>query len=139
MSRSTQQPESPDKVRRRILIIDDDRSFLCYLQEYAQRCCPGLEVAVYDNPIQGLAAIRADLELLLLDLEMPGVDGVKILGYAVAKGLSKNRIIILSGRDADYLHDLFPMGSCLAVLNKHEVRQKQVLDMIFQALQRKFG
>lgn len=139
MSTATTQTDSSGKEPRRILIIDDDRSFLSYLQDYAQRCCPGLEVAVCDNPIQGLAAIRADLELLLLDLEMPGIDGAKVLGYAVAKGLNKNRIIILSGRDADYLHDLFPMGSCLAVLNKHEVRQKQVLDMIFQALQRKFG
>jgi len=52
-------------------------------------------------------------------------------------GLSKNRIIILSGRDADYLHQRFPMGSCLAVLNKFEARQKAVLDMIFNSLQRK--
>jgi CheY-like chemotaxis protein len=135
-------PEVSDPLsarRRKILIIDDDRSFLAYLQNYARRSCPGLEVAICDNPVQGLAAIHSGLELLLLDLEMPGLDGAKVLGYAVAKGLDKNRIIILSGRDADYLHDRFPMGSCLAVLNKHEVRQKQVLDMIFHALQRKFG
>jgi len=29
------------------------------------------------------------------------------------------------------------MGSCLAVLNKHEVRQKAVLDMIFSSLSKK--
>jgi hypothetical protein len=51
--------------------------------------------------------------------------------------LSKNRIIILSGRDAEYLHERFPLGSCLAVLNKYEGRQKDVLDMIFKSLQQK--
>jgi hypothetical protein len=68
---------------------------------------------------------------------MPGLDGSKILSYAVSKGLSKNRIVILSGRDAEYLHQKFPMGSCLAVLNKYEGQQRDVLDMIFSSLQQK--
>ncbi len=68
---------------------------------------------------------------------MPGIDGAKILAYAAAKGLSRSRVVILSGRDAEYLHQCFPMGSCLAVLNKFETRQKAVLQMIFSALQKK--
>jgi hypothetical protein len=68
---------------------------------------------------------------------MPGLDGSKVLSYAVSRGMSKNRIIILSGRDAEYLHKRFPMGSCLAVLNKYEGRQKDALDMIFSSLQQK--
>jgi hypothetical protein len=51
--------------------------------------------------------------------------------------VSKHRIIILSGHDAEYLHDQFPMGSRLAVLNKFEVQQENALDMIFNSLQRK--
>jgi hypothetical protein len=65
------------------------------------------------------------------------LDGSKILSYAVSKGVNKNRVIILSGHDADYLHDRFPMGSCLAVLNKYEGQQEDVLNMIFSALQKK--
>ena len=68
---------------------------------------------------------------------MPGLDGAKVLSYAVSKGLSRNRIIILSGHDAEYLHKRFPMGSCLAVLNKFEGKQRDVLDMIFKSLQAK--
>ncbi|HSB33215.1 MAG TPA: histidine kinase, partial [Nitrospirota bacterium] len=60
-----------------------------------------------------------------------------VLSYAVSKGVNKNRIIILSARDAEYLHERFPMGSCLAVLNKFEVQQQGVLDMIFKSLQDK--
>jgi len=122
---------------RKILVIDDDKTFLKIISDYIHEQFPILEVTTCLDPFQGLAAINKDLGLLLLDLEMPGMDGSKLLGYAIAKGVNKNRIIILSGRDADYLHQRFPMGSCLAVLNKHEVRQKAVLDMVFSSLQQK--
>lgn len=122
---------------RKILIIDDDKAFLDFLKGYLSERCPGLAVETCVDPVRGLAAINAELDLLLVDLEMPGLDGTKILAYATVKGLNKNRIIILSGRDADYLHQRFPMGSCLAVLNKYDAKQKAVLDMIFDSLQQK--
>lgn len=128
-----------ENVMRKILIIDDDKAFLAFLENYVRQRCPDLHVQTCTDPVQGLAAIEADLGLLLVDLEMPGLDGTKILAYATGKGLSKNRVIILSGRDADYLHRRFPMGSCLAVLNKYEAKQKAVLDMVFDSLQQKCG
>jgi CheY-like chemotaxis protein len=122
---------------KRVLIIDDDRAFMRLLESSIRERYPGLDLTTCCDPLTGLAAIRADLDLLLVDLEMPGIDGGKVLAYATAKGLNKSRIIILSGRDADHLHRLFPMGSCLAVLNKHETRQQAVLEMILGALQKK--
>lgn len=121
----------------RILVIDDDPTFLKLLTDYVRERFPALELVCERDPLRGLAAVSADLDLLLLDLEMPGLDGGKILAYALDKGLSKHRIVILSGRDAEYLHQRFPMGRCLAVLNKHEVRQRAALDMIFSSLQEK--
>ena len=122
---------------KKILLIDDDRLFLDYLTSYIRERYPQLEIMAFNNAMQGLAKINGDLDLLLLDLEMPELDGSKLLAYATEKGLDRSRIIILSGRDADYLHKCFPMGQCLAVLNKHEARQKVVLDMVFDALQKK--
>jgi CheY-like chemotaxis protein len=121
----------------KILLIDDDAAFLRLLEEYVEERYPGLHVLTCNDPIKCLVSITDDLDLLLLDLEMPGIDGAKVLSYAVSKGLNKNRIIILSGRDAEYLHKRFPMGSCLAVLNKYEGKQRDVLDMIFNSLQKK--
>ncbi len=121
----------------RILLIDDDAAFLKLLDEYVAEGYPGLQVLTCNDPVKCLTSISKDLDLLLVDLEMPGLDGSKILAYAVSKGLSKNRIVILSGHDANYLHERFPMGSCLAVLNKHEGQQKTVLDMIFKSLEDK--
>ena len=121
----------------KILLIDDDAAFLKLLEEYVEERYPVLHVLTCNDPIKCLAFVTDDLDLLLLDLEMPGIDGAKILSYATSRGLNKNRIVILSGRDAEYLHQRFPMGSCLAVLNKYEGKQRDVLDMIFNSLQKK--
>ena len=82
---------------------------------------------------------------LVAGLVLGGPIGAAVVGAGMGnvlarmkdKGIDKSRIIILSGRDAEYLHKRFPMGRCLAVLNKHEARQKAVLDMVFDALQKK--
>ncbi len=122
----------------KILIIDDDEAFLKILGSYIQEYYPLLQVETCADPVQALAAIRMKkMDLLLVDLEMPTLDGAKIYKYATDSGFDKNRIVILSGREADYLHERFPMGTCLAVLNKYEARQKTVLDMIFNSLQKK--
>jgi CheY-like chemotaxis protein len=122
----------------KILIIDDDETFLIILSRYIQDYYPLLQVETCANPVRALAIIRdKELDLLLVDMEMPTLDGAKIFKYATDSGIDKNRIVILSGRDSDYLHEQFPLGTCLAVLNKYEARQKTVLDMIFSSLQKK--
>ena len=123
---------------RNILIVDDDAPYLDALREQIRSLYPLLAVVTCTDPFQALAILKAGpVDLLLVDLEMPVLDGSKIISYAVSIGMDKNRIVILSGRDSDYLHEQFPMGTCLAVLNKYEAKQKAVLDMIFSSMQRK--
>lgn len=121
----------------KILIIDDNQVFLDYLRGHIEAGYPAIQVITCDDPIKSLAAITPDLDLLLIDLEMPGMDGGKLLNFAVERGVPKGKIIILSGRNAEYLHKKFPLGECLAVLNKSEAKQKAVFNMILAALQGK--
>ncbi len=122
----------------RILLIDDDRAFTDFMAGYIQNAYPLLQVEICNNPVAALQALKGGgYDLTLIDLEMPAMDGLKLLSFATQAGIDKNRIVILSGRDADFLHELCPMGTCLAVLNKYEVRQKAVLDMILNSLSRK--
>lgn len=122
---------------RKIVIIDDDQHFIDLITGYVQETYPLLEILSFNDPVKSLPAINNSIDLLLIDLEMPGLDGTKVLSYACEKGINKTKIIILSGHDAEYLHRRIPMGQCLAVLNKHEARQKEVLDMVFKALHKK--
>ena len=122
----------------KILIIDDDPGFTTLLATYIHQICPLLKVEICNNPLSALALIkRGDNELILIDLEMPALDGMKIYKFATEAGVKKNRIVILSARDPNYLREFFPMGSCLAVLNKFEARQKEVLGMILKSVQSK--
>jgi DNA-binding response OmpR family regulator len=123
---------------RKILLIDDDPAFTKFLADYIRENYPLLLVDIRNNPMTALHSIKlGGYDLILIDLEMPTMDGMKLLKFAVDTGMDKNRIVILSGRDADFLHALCPMGTCLAVLNKFEARQKAVLDMIFNSLNKK--
>lgn len=128
---------NPIKKAKSILVIDDDRRFLEFFEKYVKERYPSLHVITCSDPLKCLAFISADLDLMLVDLEMPGLDGAKVLSYAIAKGVHKNRIIVLSAHDSDYLHKRFAMGSCLAVLNKFEEKQRDVLDMVLTSLQNK--
>jgi len=122
----------------KILIIDDDPAFTSLLFSYIHEICPLLKIEICNNPIAALALIKqGDNELVLIDLEMPALDGMKVYRFATEAGVQKNRIVILSARDPDYLREFFPMGSCLAVLNKFEARQKEVLGMILKSIQSK--
>ncbi len=122
----------------KILIIDDDEAFSTFLAASITNSYPLLQVEICLEPLKSLKMIRdGGFDLLLIDLEMPAIDGAKIYKYATDNGFDKNRIVILSGRDAEYLHEHFPLGTCLAVLNKYEAKQKAVLDMIFTSLQKK--
>lgn len=122
----------------KVLIIDDDKGFTDILSSYIHEICPLLEVDICNNPLAALALIRrGGNELIIIDLEMPSLDGMKIYKYATEAGVEKSRVVILSARDPNYLREFFPMGSCLAVLNKFEAKQKEVLGMILKSLQHK--
>jgi len=124
----------------KILLIDDDRAFTGFLADYIRENYPLLQMEACNSSISALQSIKTGgYDFLLIDLEMPTMDGLKVLDFAIQAGVDKNRIAILSGRDADFLHKLCPMGTCLAVLNKFEARQKVVLDMIFSSLHKKAG
>lgn len=121
-----------------ILIIDDDQAFTDLLDSYIREICPLLKVEICNNPLTALALLKkGGNELVIIDLEMPALDGMKVYRFALDAGVDKKRIVILSARDPEYLREFFPMGSCLAVLNKYEARQKEVLGMIFKSIQRK--
>lgn len=121
-----------------VLLIDDEPHFTDYLQRYVSHRFAGICLMVCNDPFRALPLLQSGQhDLILIDLEMPVLDGGKLLCFALQAGVDRNRIILLSSHDATTMHLLYPTGSCLAVLNKFEIRQREVLDMVFTSLSSK--
>jgi YesN/AraC family two-component response regulator len=122
---------------KKVLLIDDDELVLKMFIERVRDRYPEIEPITCQDAVKALELINPSLDLLIIDLEMPKLDGKKLLNFAKERGVDHKKIIIFSSREADYLHQLIPMGECLCVLNKHEMRQQKVLEMVLDSVSRK--
>ena len=88
--------ESVATERRHLLIVDDEADFAEFLAAVADdvgfRCTTVTEVGGFE------AAIRQDVDLIMLDLVMPGADGVELL-RVLARARHPAGIILMSGFD----------------------------------------
>lgn len=125
--------------KKRIVIVDDsDASCTMFREILLERYgADRVTVETYVTPLDALAAIDATIDLMVVDLEMPHIDGKKFLGYAIERGVDRRRVIVTSGRDAEELHRVFPVGSCLAVMNKTEPRQREAFTMIADSIMKR--
>jgi len=122
---------------KRVVIVDDSEGFCRTWREFfACRYADRVRVETYLDPVAALGEMRADISMLLLDLEMPVIDGRKFLEFAVARGVDRRRVIVVSARDADNLHEIFPKGTCLAVINKEDPPQQEACLMLIESLLR---
>jgi len=67
----------------KILMIEDDAEFASLLTEYLKRY--NMEVTNYEDPYLGLSCPIDEYDLLILDLTLPGMDGLEICKEIVAK------------------------------------------------------
>ena len=80
----------------KLLLIEDNPQLQTSLRRSLER--RGMTVAVCADGLQALPAWRAQVpDLVLLDLSLPGLDGLQVLGQARAAGL-RTPVIILTAR-----------------------------------------
>jgi DNA-binding response OmpR family regulator len=90
----------------KILIIDDDPIYSDMLKERLLR--EGHHVSVHLGPFGGTAAAaQSDLDLIILDVFMPGLDGPDLLALMrKRKNASQVRVMFMSSMDAEPLKEL---------------------------------
>jgi CheY-like chemotaxis protein/HD-like signal output (HDOD) protein len=94
-----------------ILLVDDDADFRESIYEIL--CDEGYEVLQASSSPQALEfASRQKLSLCLLDISMPGVDGVQLLRYFRSRHLFRLLpvIILTAGVRKDVVQDLLKLG-----------------------------
>jgi len=88
----------------------------------------------FQDPLEALPKLGPDVSLLMVDLDIPLFGGRKVFELAKERGVALRRIVILSERPADELHELFPSDCCLAVINKTEPQQQSAFLMILDSI-----
>ena len=122
---------------KRVVLVDDSVLFCRFFLRYMREQHPTLDAATFNDPTEALSSLDPSVDLFILDWEMPKMDGAEFLERAVEKGLSSNKVVILSSHTADELHDRFANDNCLAVLEKYECIQKEVLNMLLEEVEAK--
>lgn len=129
----------PDAPRaKRVVIVDDSPAFCDLWSNFlAERYAASVHVETYSHPYDALPKIDATIDLLIVDVEMPGMDGRKFVDYARQTGLSPRRIVVTSSHSADELHRRFRIGEAIAVINKTEAKQQEAFLMILDSVMRR--
>ncbi|MGD8441768.1 MAG: response regulator [Holophagae bacterium] len=123
---------------RRVVVIDDSRIQCAVWRRLLEdRYADLVAVETYDDPRDAVERLGPDIHLLLLDWEMPWMDGREVLDAARDRGVNLKRIIITSSHPADRLHEEFDDTGCLAVIEKAEPEQQAAFLMILDSIMRR--
>jgi CheY-like chemotaxis protein len=123
---------------KRIVIVDDSASYCDLWSNFIlERYADIANIESYTHPYDALPKIDDSIDLLIVDLELPGMDGKKFVEYARAKGLPARRIVVTSSHSADVLHQRFRIGETIAVINKTEPKQQEAFLMILDSVMRR--
>ncbi len=136
-------PGSSVRVRMRVLVIEDECTLAGFIEQSLHS--EGYAVSVrHDGPAGEAAALTGDYALVLLDLTLPGRDGLDVLA-AIRSRLPELPVIVLTARSAveekvraldqgatDYITKPFSLEELLARVRAHlrtpHQRQAAVLE-----------
>ncbi len=120
-------------------VVVDDSSLQCKIWKHLleKRYGDRVQVETYDRPAEALEHLTGEIDLLLIDWEMPDIDGREVLRRACAQGVDCKRIIVSSAHPAAELHKVFDSLGCLAVIEKNDPEQQAAFMMILDSIMKR--
>lgn len=102
---------APEKIVGRILVVEDDESIRVALRDFLGWM--GLDVALCERGRDAMAKVENHKpEIVLLDLKMPDMDGVKVL-EALRASHPEIAVMLISGnKDTELARRCMEMGAC---------------------------
>ena len=123
--------------RKRIVIVEDSPAFTkLWTDTLRDKYGDSAAVETYAHPYDALPNINDKIDRLIADLEVPGMDGERLIDTARERGVPAARIIVTSSLPAEELHQRFELGEAIAVISKTEPEQQKVFLMILDAVMR---
>ncbi len=128
---------SGGKAKRAIVVDDSPLQCAVWRRFLEDRYGDRVEVETYTDPREAVQHLTPDIDLMLLDWEMPEMDGRDVLEEARARGVNLKRVIITSAHPAEELHENFDGTGCLAVIEKAEPEQQAAFMMILDSIMKR--
>jgi CheY-like chemotaxis protein len=127
-----------DGSPRRVVVVDDSPLQCVFWRQLLERRYGArVSVETFSDPRAALDELGPDIHLMLLDWEMPGLDGAAVLEHARSRGVNLKRVIISSSHTAEELHRAFDASGCLAVIEKTEPEQQAAFMMILDSIMKR--
>jgi DNA-binding NtrC family response regulator len=136
--------------RERLLIVDDETDMLEGLRRLLGFEVPALEVLTCADPLEALALVRRGRpDVVLLDVRMPGIDGLALLGdlkaedpsltciMMTAHGTIEMAVEAIKTGAYDFITKPFQKSDLLRLLTKGLERNRLILEN--RALRRRLG
>ena len=116
-----------------LLVVDDEVDFADFVKDVAQEM--NFDVISTDDPFEFNALYDSHINIIVLDLFMPGMDGIELLRL-LHQQQSKAAIIFMSGNDVNLLHSAQKIAleqglTVLGILQK-PFRAKELEHMLAQ-------
>jgi len=97
----------------RLLLIDDEPALAAFVAKEADMCGFDPAIAEQDQEFRDSFHDRRP-QMVVLDLGMPGMDGVELLRFLAAEGF-EDPVLIISGFDRRVLDSAFRFGTALGL------------------------
>lgn len=115
----------------RIVIIDDDCNVREYMRIIIERTNGEFKIIgeAYDG-LEGLTVIEELMpDILILDIEMPSINGIELLQELENKGITLRTLILSCHDEFQYVRQAMKLGAAEYLL-KHKIDEKNILNTL---------
>ena len=86
-------------LSKKVLVVDDELGIRCLLTEILTQ--NGYDVSMAKDGQESLDQLgRESFDLVVTDIQMPGVDGIEVLQWIKKQG-RKEKVIVMTGKPSD--------------------------------------